>query len=62
MLTKRGVAGKEAVHFTVEAAEPNGPIRVARTYFLSNGGAGARPLTFDYDGLETQEENNALVH
>ena len=49
------------MHFTVEAAEPNGPIRVARTYFLSNGGAGARPLTFDYDGLETQEENNALV-
>ena len=56
-----GVAGQPAVHFVVEASEPMGPVRVARTYFFSNGGAGARPLTFDYDGVETQEDNNLLV-
>ena len=107
-----GPGGRPALHFTVEAAEPNGPIRLARTYFLSilpaatpepaacahcsppwllhceahpaflacalpsvgcvrvgvdvrwrwagNGGAAARVLTFDYDGVETQEDNNLL--
>jgi hypothetical protein len=30
-----GVGGKAASHFVVEASEPNGPIRVARTYFFS---------------------------
>lgn len=29
------MAGNAAVHFVIEAAEPNGPLRVARTYFFS---------------------------
>lgn len=30
-----GVAGNAAVHFIMEAAEPNGPLHIARTYFFS---------------------------
>eukprot|EP00960_Hanusia_phi_P078238 768796-Hanusia_phi.AAC.6 len=71
-----GIDAKPAVHFVLEAAEPNGPLRTARTYFLSekfaggfltlrhrwtgNGGAGVRVRTFDWDGNETQQEDNRL--
>ncbi len=34
-MSNSGVGGKPATHFVVQAAEPNGPIRVARTYFFS---------------------------
>jgi hypothetical protein len=34
-VSNSGVGGKAASHFVVEASEPNGPIRVARTYFFS---------------------------
>lgn len=30
-----GVRGAPALHFVVECAEPNGPVRLARTYFFS---------------------------
>eukprot|EP00282_Hemiselmis_andersenii_P034422 CAMPEP_0169451462 /NCGR_PEP_ID=MMETSP1042-20121227/13711_1 /TAXON_ID=464988 /ORGANISM="Hemiselmis andersenii, Strain CCMP1180" /LENGTH=612 /DNA_ID=CAMNT_0009563377 /DNA_START=86 /DNA_END=1920 /DNA_ORIENTATION=- len=48
-----GEGGKVAVHLVMEAAEPNGPIQLARTLFLSSGGAAARARTFDWDGNET---------
>jgi hypothetical protein len=34
-----GAGGQPALHFVMEASEPNGPLRLARTHFLSNGGA-----------------------
>ncbi len=44
----------------MEAAEPHGAVRLARTYFVSNGGAATRMRTFDWDGQE-EEVTRALL-
>jgi len=36
-LSQAGAGGTPAVHMVVEAADPKGALRVARTYFLSHG-------------------------
>jgi hypothetical protein len=38
----------------MEASEPHGAVQLARTYFLSNGGAATRARTFDWDGQEEE--------
>jgi hypothetical protein len=55
-----GEDGKVAVHLIMEASEPNGPVMLSRTLFLSSGGAAARPRTFDFDKNETKLDDNQL--
>lgn len=38
----------------LEAAEPNGPVQLARTYFFSSGGAATRVRAYDWDGNEEE--------
>eukprot|EP00283_Hemiselmis_rufescens_P005843 CAMPEP_0173423594 /NCGR_PEP_ID=MMETSP1357-20121228/3843_1 /TAXON_ID=77926 /ORGANISM="Hemiselmis rufescens, Strain PCC563" /LENGTH=370 /DNA_ID=CAMNT_0014386735 /DNA_START=84 /DNA_END=1192 /DNA_ORIENTATION=+ len=57
-----GEDGKVAVHVVMEAAEPNGPVQLARTLFLSSGGAAQRARTFDWDANEVLDaDDNRLL-
>lgn len=46
-----GVRGSPALHFVVECAQPNGPVRLARTYFFSMIPLSARPAPLAMLGL-----------
>ena len=57
-LQPRLLLTRASTSVVLEAAEPNGPLQLARTLFLSSGGAATRLRCFDWDGNETQEQDD----